>query len=76
MTRKRPPHRPIPRIPKSRRIDVSQGEFDHVIDLLNERRKALLEDREDLSHVRRDLDIQFKRIAQLQLELDELKKRP
>jgi hypothetical protein len=67
--------RGFPRIPKSRRIDVSRGEFNHVIDLLNERRKALLQDREDLNHVLRELDIQFKRIAQLQFEVDELKKR-
>jgi hypothetical protein len=71
---KRRSRRGIPRIPKTRRIGVSRGEFNRVIDLLNERRKTLLEDREDLNQVRRELDIQFKRIAQLQLEVDALKK--
>ena len=75
MKLKRRPGRGIPRIPKSRRLDVSRGEFNHVIDLLNERRNALLQDREDLNHVLRELDVQFRRIAQLQLEVDELKKR-
>ena len=72
--RKRPVHRPIPRISKSRRFDVSRGEFNHVIDLLNERGKILQEYRMSLDQMRRDLDIQFKRIAQLQLELDQIKK--
>jgi hypothetical protein len=71
----RRPHRPIPRIPKSRRFDVSRDEFNHVIDLLNKRGEILQEYRLSLDQMRRDLDIQFKRIAQLQLELDELKKR-
>ena len=72
--RRRPSHRAIPRIPKSRRFDVSRGEFNHVIDLLNERGKILQEYRVSLDQMRRDLDIQFKRIAQLQLELDQAKR--
>jgi hypothetical protein len=67
-------HRTIPRIPKSRRFDVSRSEFNHVIDLLNQRGEILQEYRVSLDQMRRDLDIQFKRIAQLQSELDRIKK--
>ena len=51
--------RRLPRIPKARRFDVSRDEFNRVIDLLNQRAEIVDE-------MRRDLDIQFKRIAQLQ----------
>jgi hypothetical protein len=37
----RRPDRAIPRIPKSRRFDVARDEFNHVIDLLNERGEIL-----------------------------------
>ena len=76
MPRKRRAHRTIPRIPKSRRFDVSRGEFNHVIDLLNTRGEILQEYRVSLDQMRRDLDIQFKRIAQLQSELDRVKRAP
>ena len=54
------PTRPrrLPRIPKARRFDVTRQEFNHVIDLLNKRGEVVDE-------MRRELDIQFKRIAQL-----------
>ncbi len=58
--------RPVKRIPKGRRIDVSRAEFDKVIDLLNVRGDIL-------NGLRKDLDIQFKRIAQMQAELDMLR---
>ena len=61
------PHR-LPRIPKPRHLEVKREEFDHVIDLLNERG-------EFVDRMRLDLDIQFKRIAELQQELDALKRR-
>jgi hypothetical protein len=70
----RRPHRTIPRIPKARRIDVTRGEFNRVIDLLNRRGEILQEYRVSLDQMRRDLDTQFKRIAQLQSELDRIKK--
>jgi hypothetical protein len=76
MPTKRRPHRTIPRIPKSRRFDVTRGEFNHVIDLLNQRGEILREYRDSLDQMRRDLDIQFKRIAQLQSELDRIRKEP
>ena len=73
---KRRAHRTIPRIPKSHRFDVTRGEFNHVIDLLNKRGEILQEYRISLDQMRRELDIQFKRIAQLQSELDRVKKAP
>jgi hypothetical protein len=48
-------------------MDVTRGEFNRVIDLLNERGQVVDE-------MRRELDVQFKRIAQLQAEIDGLKK--
>ena len=58
--------RRLPRIPKGRRYDASREEFNHVIDLLNKRGEVV-------DGMRRDLEIQFKRIAQLQEELDRIK---
>jgi hypothetical protein len=55
-----------PRVPKTKRVDVTRAEFDHVIDLLNERGHIL-------NNLRHDLDIQFKRIAAMQAEIDRLK---
>jgi hypothetical protein len=59
--------RRLPRIPKARTPAVTRKELDHVIDLLNRRGEVV-----DL--MRRDLDVQFKRIAQLQEEVDRLKR--
>jgi len=53
------------RIPRMQRIDVTRAEFNRVIDLLNERGQIL----NDLRH---NQDVQFRRIAQLQAELDRL----
>lgn len=51
------------RIPLRRRIDVTRSEFNAVIALLNERSEIV-------NDLRRNQDIQFQRIAQLQAELD------
>jgi hypothetical protein len=59
--------RRLPRIPKARRLEITREEFDHVIDLLNQRGEVV-------DRVCRDLDVQFKRIAQLQEEVDRLKR--
>ena len=59
---------PRPRIPRHKRVDVMRGEFDALIELLNARATFMDE-------MRHDLDIQFKRIAHMQAELDELKVR-
>jgi hypothetical protein len=69
--------RALPRIPKSRRRAVTRDEFDHVIDILNDRgeilvgyRAALDEHHARLDQIGRELDTQLKRIAQLQAQLD------
>jgi hypothetical protein len=49
-------------MPKGTRA-VTRAEFNRVIGILNERGEILTD-------IRRTLDIQFKRIAQLQAELD------
>jgi hypothetical protein len=55
------------RIPRTQRIDVTRAEFNRVIDLLNERGQIL----NDLRH---NQEVQFKRIAQIQAELDQVKR--
>jgi hypothetical protein len=59
--------RQVPRIPRTVRKSVSREEFNRVIDLLNERGEIL----NDLRH---NQDVQFRRIAQLQAELDAIKR--
>jgi hypothetical protein len=59
--------RRLPRIPKARRIDVTREEFNLAIEMLNRRGEVV-------DQMRRDLEIQFKRIAQLQVEVDRLKR--
>ena len=51
------------RISLRKRMDVTRSEFNEVIALLNERGEIL-------NDLRRNQDIQFQRIAQLQAELD------
>jgi hypothetical protein len=58
----------VRRIPKSRRMDVRREEFNRVIDRLNERAELL-------DALRRNQEIQFQRIAQIQAEIDELKRK-
>ena len=66
--------RKLTRIPKARRVDVSRGEFNRVVETVN-RSTAIHEHHETrLLALHRDLDIQFRRIAQLQQELDDLKR--
>jgi hypothetical protein len=59
--------RPFPRIPVASRFDVTRAEFNRVIDLLNERGEIL----NDLRH---NQDVQFRRLAQLQADVDLLKR--
>jgi hypothetical protein len=70
----RPRSRRVPTIPKVRRIDVTRDEFNRVIERLNERGTLFNEHGEALVGLRRDLDVQFKRIAQLQAEFDNIKR--
>ena len=57
----------VPRIPKGRQMDVRRDEFNKVIDLLNERGEIL-------KAILRTQEIQFQRIAQLQADLDVVKR--
>lgn len=57
--------RPFPRIPIPRRHAVTRVEFDRVIQILNERGNIL----DDIRH---NLDLQFRRIAQMQAQIDHL----
>ena len=59
--------RPFPRIPVGSRFDVTREEFNRVIDLLNERGEIL----NDLRH---NQDVQFRRLAQLQADVDLVKR--
>jgi hypothetical protein len=55
-------------------MDVTRAEFNRIIDILNERNvilNALREGRERLEHAS---EVQFHRIAQIQAELDEIKR--
>jgi hypothetical protein len=53
----------VRRIPKGRQLDVRRDEFNKVIDVLNERGEIL-------KNILRTQEIQFQRIAQLQADLD------
>ena len=59
--------RRVPRIPKARRAAVRREELDELVDRLNQRGDVI-------NQVVRDQQIQFQRIAQIQAELDLLKK--
>ena len=69
MKKKRNPRRVrrAKQIPVSRRMDVTREEFNHVIELLNER-GAIIND------LRHNQEVQFQRLAQLQAELDLLRR--
>jgi hypothetical protein len=54
-------------IPKGRRTSVHREEFDKVIDLLNKRGEIL-------NDMLRTQEIQFQRIAQIQADLDLIKR--
>lgn len=56
----------VPGVPPHKRVDVTRAEFNRIVDLLNERGGII----DELLH---NQEIQFKRIAQLQAELDELR---
>jgi hypothetical protein len=69
MKKKRNPRRVrrAKQIPLGRRIDVTREEFNRVIELLNER-GAIVND------LRHNQEVQFQRLAQLQAELDLLRR--
>ena len=62
--------RPVGRvrsIPVARRLDVTRAEFNRVIEILNERGQII-------NGLRHNQDVQFQRLAQLQAELDLLRR--
>jgi hypothetical protein len=69
-------------IPKARRIarsplsrtDVTRGEYNRIIDILNQRNVILNGLREAINRLEQASDVQFTRIAQLQADLDGIKK--
>jgi hypothetical protein len=63
---RRPDRRQIARIPKGRRVAVGRQEYNHLVDMLNERGDAL-------NRILADQRIQFERIAQIQAEIDRIK---
>jgi len=63
----------LPRSPLSR-TDVTRGEYNRIIDLLNERTIVLNGFRDAITGLEHMSEIQFKRIAQLQAEVDTLRR--
>jgi hypothetical protein len=69
------------RIPKPREVrrtslnrrDVTRAEYNHIIDVLNERNAILNGLRDGLQRLEHASDLQFKRIAQIQADLDAIK---
>ncbi len=76
------PAKSLPRIPKARRLsgsplsrkDVTRGEYNRIIDTLNERAVILNEFRNAINALQQASEVQFKRIAQLQADVDHLKR--
>jgi hypothetical protein len=72
----------LPRIPKARRLsgsllsrkDVTRGEYKRIIKTLNERAVILNEFRNAINTLQQASDVQFKRIAQIQAEIDHIKR--
>jgi hypothetical protein len=53
----------VPKVSKLQRNDVTREEFNHVIEMLNERGEII-------NQIRRELELQFRRMAQIQAQLD------
>jgi hypothetical protein len=74
VVRKRIPQaRYLRRSPESR-VDVTRAEYNAIIDILNQRNVILNALRESLERLERAVDIQFKRTAEIQVELDEVRR--
>jgi len=61
-------------VPVRSRKDVTRGEFNDLIDTLNERSAILNALRDSMHRLEEMGAIQFRRIAQLQAELDGIKR--
>lgn len=71
----RRPIRKAPRIPRSRRGNHTTRRRDNrVIDLINERGQIMNDIRQQVEKNTRDLEVQFTRMAQLQADLDLIKR--
>lgn len=55
-------------------MDVTRAEFDRVIDLLNQRGVIINDIRRQVEQDGRNIEVQFTRIAQIQADLDYLKR--
>jgi hypothetical protein len=74
--------RSLPRLRKERRLgrapdrrfNVTRAEYNRVIDILNERTAILNEFRDAIDLLRRESAIQLHRTAEIQAELDEIKR--
>ena len=53
-------------------MDVTRGEYNRIIDTLNERATILNEFRNAINALQQASEVQFKRIAQIQAEVDRL----
>lgn len=58
--------RRIKRIPKGKKRDVTRAEYNALIEMLNERGRIMEE-------MQKTLDLQFRRMAQMQVEIDEVR---
>jgi hypothetical protein len=75
------PRRRSRRIPKARvlrpsaqsRTDVTRAEYNHIIAILNERNEILNALRDGVQGLEHVTEIQFKRMAQMQADLDAFK---
>src|SRR5215831_2197763 len=75
--RKRLPRlRKAKKLPRSllSRTDVTRGEYNRIIDLLNERTTVMNGFRDAITGLEHTSEIQFQRIAQLQAEVDALRR--
>jgi len=76
------PAKSLPRILKARRLsgsplskfDVTRGEYNRIIDALNERAIILNEFRDAITALQQASEVQFKRIAQIQADVDHIKR--
>jgi len=72
-SRRIPKARRLPRTAASR-IDVTRAEYNRIIDILNERNGILNALREAIERLEQSSATQFKRMAQMQADLDEVKR--
>ena len=61
-------------IPRLSRVDVTRGEHNAIIDILNQRNDILNALRAAIERLERASETQLVRIAQLQVEVDNLKR--